>query len=66
MREELEKRLGSLQLELVEATAARHRAQRDLNSAKLRYELGSLHLKLVEATDARHRAQRDLNSAKLR
>ncbi len=38
MREELEKRLGSLQLELMEAASAQHKAQRDLNLAKLRSE----------------------------
>jgi hypothetical protein len=38
MREELEKRLGSLQQELSEATAAKHKALRDLNSAKIRYK----------------------------
>jgi hypothetical protein len=41
MREELEKRLGDLQLELVEAASARQKAQRDLTSAKLRSEAGS-------------------------
>jgi len=38
MREELEKRLGDLQLELVEAASAKQKAQRDLTTAKLRLE----------------------------
>jgi uncharacterized small protein (DUF1192 family) len=67
MREELEKRLGSLQQELSEVTAAKNKALRNLNSVIVREELekrlGSLQHELAEATAAKHKVLRDQNSS---